>query len=171
MRWRLANSEVEAQEPITFPRDDVLTTKTIEECHERVLHGGVRETLAELRSKLWVPKGPQCVKKVLSRCVVCKTLEGIAYGAPRSAALPEFRVKEAPPFSNVGVDFVGPLYVKTSAGGMKKVYVTLFSCWVTRALYLELVEDLSAETFTRALRRSQLGEARLSLLRLTTQRL
>lgn len=139
---------MEAQEPIILPRDHGFTTKTIEECHERVLHGGVRETLAELRSKFWVPKGRQCMKKVLSRCVICKRLEGKAYGAPRSAALPEFRVKEAPPFSKVGVDFAGPLHVKAPTGGMKKVYIALFSCCVTRALHLELVEDLSAETFT-----------------------
>lgn len=152
---RLANSDlaVEAQEPIILPRDHVFTIKTIEECHERVLHGGARETLAELRSKFWIPKGRQCVKKVVSRCVVCKKLEGKAYGAPRSAALPEFRVKEAPPFSKVGVDFAGPLFVKTPTGSMKKAYIALFSCCVTRALHLELVEDLSAETFTRALRR------------------
>ena len=36
---------------------------------------------------------------------------------------------------------------------MKKVYITLFSCCVTRALHLDLVEDLSAETFMQTLRR------------------
>lgn len=152
---RLGNSdlEVEAQRPIILPRDHIYTIKTIEECHERVLHGGVRETLAELRSKFWVPKGRQCVKKVLNKCVVCKKLEGKAYGAPCSAALPEFRVTEAPPFSKVGVDFAGPFYVKSQTASMTKVYIALFSCCVTRALHLELVKDLSAEAFTRALRR------------------
>ncbi|XP_022796387.1 uncharacterized protein LOC111334836 [Stylophora pistillata] len=80
-------------------------------------------------------------------------LEGKAYGAPRSAALPEVEVKEAQPFWNVGMDFAGPLYVKAPTGGMKKVYITLFSCCVTRVLHLELVEDLSAETFIQTLRR------------------
>jgi len=35
---------------------------------------------------------------------------------------------------------------------MGKVYVALFSCCVTRAIRLELVEDLSAGAFRRCLR-------------------
>ena len=108
-RLEHSDLEVEAQKPIILPKDHAYTTKTIAECHERVLHGGVRETLAELRSKFWVPKGRQQVKKVISKCVVCRTLEGKAYSTPRSAALPEFRVTEAPAFSKVGVLFAGPL--------------------------------------------------------------
>ena len=71
---RLANSdlEIDAQQPIILPRDHPYTAKVIDECHENVLHIGVRATLAEMRSRFWVPKGRQPVKKVLARCVVCK---------------------------------------------------------------------------------------------------
>ena len=57
------------------------------------------------------------------------------------------------PFSKVGVDFAGPLYVKTRGKQMRKVYIALFSCCMTSALYLDLVEDLSATTFLRCLRK------------------
>lgn len=103
------------------------------------LHGSVRETLAELRSRLWVPKGRQSVKRVLSKCVVCKKLEGKACSAPCNAALPEFRVLEAPAFFNIGVDFAGPFYVKAQATKMEKVYIALFPFCMTRAIHLELV--------------------------------
>ncbi|XP_078366089.1 uncharacterized protein LOC144650313 [Oculina patagonica] len=152
---RLVNSDLEfdARRPIVLPRDHAYTTMVIRDCHEKVMHGGVRATLAEVRSKYWIPKGRQCVKKVLSTCVTCKRFEGQAYGAPQTAALPDFRVRRAPAFSKVGVDFAGPFYVKAATGGMNKAYIALFSCCVTRAIHLELVEDLSAEAFRLALRR------------------
>ena len=151
-RLEHSDLEVEAQKPIILPKDHTYTTKTIKECHERVLHGGARETLAELRSKFWVPKGRQHVK-VISKCVVCRKLEGKAYSTPRNAALPKFRVTEAPAFSKIGVDFAGPLYVREQTTTMKKVYIALFSCCVTRAIHLELVEDLSTGAFIKAFRR------------------
>jgi hypothetical protein len=92
------------------------------------------------------------VKKLLSKCTVCKKLTGKPYKAPEAAALPEFRVKQSSPFDKVGVDFAGPLYVKQGKS-MRKVYIALFSCCITRALHLELVEDMFAQTFRRCLRR------------------
>ena len=55
----------------------------------------------------------------------------------------------APPFSKTGVDFAGSLFVKGKGKQMRKVYIALFTCCVTRAVHLELVEDLSTETFKR----------------------
>lgn len=152
---RLVNSDLEfdARRPIILPRKNHLTKLIIRDCHERVHHNGVRATLAKLRSRYWVPKGRQEVKGVLSECVTCKKLKGKLYSSPPTAALPEFRVTEAPPFSKVGVDFAGPLYVKSKSGEMEKVYTALFSCCMTRAVHLESVEDLSATAFRRCLRR------------------
>ena len=66
-----------------------------------------------------------------------------------------FRVRQAAPFSQVGIDFAGPLFVRQDRGGncSSKVYMALFSCCVTRTIHLELVCNLSAETFLRCLRR------------------
>ena len=93
------------------------------------------------------------MKYVLNRCAICKKMEGRSFGRPPAASLPEFRVSTAPPFSKTGVDFAGPLFVKGKDKQMKKVYIALFTCCVTRAVHLELVEDLSTETFKLCLRR------------------
>ena len=68
--------------------------------------------------------------------------------------LPSFRVDEAPPFSNVGIDMAGPLLVKANdKGDTYKAYVCLFTCAATRAVHLELVTSLSVETFICVFRR------------------
>ena len=73
----------------------------------------MRSTLAELCSKFWMPKARQLVKRVISRCVpACKKIEGRPFIQPPTASLPEFRVRPALPFSKVGVDFAGTLFVK-----------------------------------------------------------
>ena len=95
-----------------------------------------------------MPKGRQVVKGVLSECVTCKEMNGKPYSSAPTAALPEFMVREVPPFSRVGVDFAGPLYVTRKKGEMEKG-----SCCVTIAVHLKLVEDLSAAAFRRCLRR------------------
>ena len=116
-------------------------------------HGGLRATLAEVRSRYWIPKGRQRVKAVISKCTVCKKLEGMPYQAPKQADIPGFRVKEAVVFGKTGVDFAGPLFVKEGGGGTAKVYIALFSCCVSRALHLDLVRSLSAAEFLGCLRR------------------
>ena len=154
-KGRMEHSELEigACTPILLPRNHHFTKLIVENVHRRVGHNGVRSTLTELRTRFWIIKGRQYVKKVIGKCVVCKRQEGKPYQAPLTAPLPEFRVNEAPPFSNCGLDFAGPLYYKDKQGIMQKSYFALFTCCLTRAVHLELVEDLSAPTFIRCLHR------------------
>ena len=162
---RLLNSDLdfEGKKPIIHPKDHHLTRLIVNNSHVNVHHGGVRATLAEVRTKFWVPKGRQYVKKLLNKCTTCKKFTGKPYKTPEAAALPQFRVRQAPPFDKVGVDFAGPLYVKKGKA-MSKAYIALFSCCVTRAIHLELVEDLSAPTFKRCLRRFIAARGKPSLI-------
>ena len=156
-RGRLANAHLspETRYPILMPRDHHISKLIVEDCHRKVNHGGLRETLAELRSQYWVTKGRRFVKKTLHRCVTCKRLEGIPFKSPRHADLPETGVTDHAAFTHVGVDFAGPLFVKTggAAGEMKKTYICLYTCATSRALHLELTPDLSTAAFLRCLRR------------------
>ena len=144
---------IESKYPIYLPKEHKLTELIITDCHVRAHHCGVKGTLAELRSRFWVSKGRQYVKEILRKCFVCRRVEGKPFCEPPTAPLPEYRVSEVPPFSNVGVDFAGPLYIKDTKGKVAKSYICLFSCCVTRALHLEIVHDLSAPTFINCLRR------------------
>ena len=78
--------------------------------------------------------------------------DGSAYPPPVTAVLPKFQVSEARPFERVGVDFAGPLHVKTGRVEVK-VYIWLFTCAVSRAIHLEMVENLSVSEFMLCFRR------------------
>ncbi|VDN01919.1 unnamed protein product, partial [Onchocerca ochengi] len=55
-------------------------------------------------------------------------------------------------FAQIGLDYLGPLSIKIE-NGVTKRWFALFTCFTTRAVHLELLENLSAESFLHVLRR------------------
>ena len=145
---RLSNAEMpeDAKEPILLPKYHPLKDLMILRAHERALHGGVKDTLAKLRSQLWVLRARQQIRKMRKKCVTCQRYEGRPRKVPAMADLPDFRMKQSRPFSHVGVDFVGPMFIKEGKV-LKKAYLCLFTCGVGRGVDLETVEELSTLKF------------------------
>ena len=110
--------------------------------HERVFHNGVKKTLTEIRSQYWITNGRAVVQKLIHSCITCWRLEALAYMAPRPPPLPPLRVSEALAFTYEGINFAGPLYVKPveSKTEDNKVLICLFTCCVTWAIHLDLVQ-------------------------------
>ncbi|XP_055839354.1 uncharacterized protein LOC129907259 [Episyrphus balteatus] len=70
--------------------------------------------------------------------------------------LPTARCTPAVPFKHSGLDYAGPYAIRTSKGRghlSYKGWIALFVCLSTRATHLELVSDMTTETFLAALRR------------------
>lgn len=95
------------------------------------------------------------VKKAIAKCKVCKT-----WSAPpacqKTGQLPRECVVPQPCFTNVGMDFAGPFYLKEDKAKVRsktKAYVCLFSCMSSRAVHLELVMSVDKERVLMALRR------------------
>ena len=147
--------------PILLPKKHQLTKLIIWKCHKEVLHGLVRETLAQVRQRFWIPQGRRVVKSNIRGCVTCLKAEGQPYQGCEPPPLPESRVTEGIPFQFCGVDFAGPLLVRKDPTmqlddemeDTKKVYVSLVTCAVTRAVHLEIADDLSTAAFLRTFRR------------------
>ena len=153
---RLNHSEIQdlAKFTIFLEKNHHLTHLIVKDCHKRVKHSDVGDTLMELRSRCWVVQGRQLVKKILYGCVICRRFGGTPYRAPPPPPLPWFRMKEAPPFSYTAVDFAGPLYVRdTLTSQSRKVWLCVYTCCVTRATHLDVVSGLTAHTFLRNFRR------------------
>lgn len=115
---RLYNSSLpeSAKFPTWLPCDHHITRLIIRDCHHRVMQNRVRETLTELTSPFWLTKGRHLIRKHTYNCVMCRIHEGRSYKVQLSFDMPELRFKEGYPFASTGVDFAGPLYVKTVFG-------------------------------------------------------
>ena len=158
VKGRLENSQLEFEEkfPILL-NDSHFSHLLIKKCHLEVMHGGTEATLNQFRSRFWIVRGRQVVKRVIYRCVVCRRQQGKVLIPPPSPALPSYRVASDFCFQSTGVDFAGALLVKSiyfpDRNQLHKSYICLFTCAASRALHLELVPNLEAQTFIRALQR------------------
>ena len=122
-----------------LPKKSKLTHLFIRQIHTRFLHPGPHATLAEVRTGYWVPNGLSTVKVATGSCVPCRRYKRSPFAVPEGC-LPAFRTQKAVPFSVTGVDFFGPLYSDKG----NKLWVLLFTCAVTRAIHLEVCQEMSA---------------------------
>lgn len=155
-RLRNANIPFNAKHQIILPKHNEVTNLIIHETHRLALHAGPRLTEAILRRQYWVIDSQSTIKTELKKCFVC------AKYAPRAmsqlmADLPEYRVNE--PFKiflNTAIDFAGPFFTKVSTlrnSKSEKSYICVFVCMASRAIHLELVGNLTADSCIAALRR------------------
>ena len=138
--------------PYLLPPRHPFTALIVLSVHAQLHHAGVNHTVTSIRQSYWIPTARQYIRNLLHRCTICKRHGGRPYPAPDPAPLPKHRLQDLPPFSVTGVDFTGALHVHNN-NGETKVYICLFTCANTRAIHLEIVTDLSTETFLLAFRR------------------
>lgn len=137
-----------------MPKDNYLTTLIVQSMHKTVMHGGVRETLTHIRQTYWISQGQQVIKRIISKCVTCRKIQGPPFRSVPTPPLPKSRVLQSQAFQFTGIDYAGPLYVRDQGNQTSsKVYICLFTCAAVRAIHLELVEDQTTQAFLRAFRR------------------
>ena len=153
-RLQNANLPYSTKHPILLPTKHRLTQLIIMRAHERVFHNGTKDTLNEIRSSYWIVKGQSVVRGVIHQCILCRRLEGRSYRVPGPPPLPEFRVKEDPPFSYTGLDLAGPFFVKRGSLNTEgKVWICLYTYCVTRTISLDVLPNMSLDFFFRCFRR------------------
>ena len=153
---RLQNADTNALEntPILVSTHCRCAELIVRDSHEKVFHNGIDQTLCHIRMKYWIPRLRELVKKNVRRCVICKRLEGKFYEPPPPPPLPDFRVSDNPPFTNVGLDFIGPLLTRTAdKDEIQKSYICLFTCTSSRGLHREACESLNISSFRLLFRR------------------
>ena len=154
---RLCNSDLiyDQKFPLLLPSTSILTTLLITEIHVSNMHAGIQTTCFLLAQRFWIFGAKKLVRKIICKCYFCWKTHPTSFQPPMGN-LPEFRVREARPFLNVGVDLAGPYTLKSSKlrnAKTTKAWICLFVCCAIKAIHIELISELSTEAFLAAFRR------------------
>ena len=144
----------ESKHQIILPGKHMVVDKIIQSAHEReATHAGPESTLAITRERFWIIQGRRNVTRVIHRCLKCKR-QVTKPLMQRMAPLPVERASPSPPFTHVGLDFTGHLFLKLKEGSVpQKAYVCIFTCASTRMVHFELTNDMTTEEFLQAFKR------------------
>lgn len=151
---RLAKASLpeETKHPLILSKEQHISTLILRHVHQQVGHGGRNHTLSRLRRRFWITSATSAVRKVISQCTFCRRHKS-KLGEQKMADLPKERLlPDLPPFTNVGVDYFGPLEVRRGRGVCKR-YGVIFTCFASRAVHLEVATSLDTSACINALRR------------------
>jgi hypothetical protein len=120
--------------------------------HERSLHVGAEGTAAEARSQVWIIHVRKAVKRVKNQCLYCIDQKA-RHQIPPTAPLPSFRLTPTTSaFEHCGVDCCGPFTIYTGKSRHKRdVWVVVFTCMITRAVYLRMLDAMSGDEMLLAI--------------------
>lgn len=118
----------------------------IKNYHESNNHLGTETIISSIRKRFWITNLRNAVKKTAYQCQTCcnkkaKVQIPIMVQLPCSRVEPSFR-----PFSKCGTDYFGPYEISVNRK-LEKRYSVLFTCMNTRAVHLEVANDLSSSAF------------------------
>lgn len=137
--------------PIVLPKDSHITKLILSHFHSQVCHQGRYQTLMELRvNGLWIVGGSKAVAKLIYKCVQCRK-QRRPVEEQKMSSLPEERCEISAPFTFCGMDCFGPFAVKNGRKEIKR-YGLIITCLSSRAVHIEMLNDLSTDAFINALR-------------------
>lgn len=150
---RLKNStpSQELRHPVILPKDCHITRLILAHYHAQICHQGRGQTLTELRANgFWAVGGSKMVAKMIRECVQCRRLRR-PVEEQRMSELPKERCEVSAPFTFCGMDCFGPFVIKRGRKEYKR-YGLILTCSSSRAVHIEILEDLSTDAFINALR-------------------
>ena len=139
--------------PVYLPDSHRFREKLVTQVHLGTLHRGVVSTMAKVRKLYWVPRLRRLTKRIVKSCHGCRRFQAQAFSSPPQGDLPKDRTEGQTPFQVVGVDTAGPLKYRKNAKTEEKAYMLLYSCSLTRALFLDLLPNLETKEFLASFKR------------------
>jgi len=126
-----------------LPRRNILVTNMLAFYHYKHNHIAMEAQIAEIRTVAWIPELKMALRSIKARCNWCKVKKAMPY-SPKMAPLPDDRVDaDLRPFEVTGIDILGPLR-PTVNGNIKKVYILIFVCTLTRYIHLHILDSMES---------------------------
>ncbi|XP_065354790.1 uncharacterized protein LOC135949223 [Calliphora vicina] len=162
-RLENANISYDQKHPCILDKNEKLTQLIVEHYHNNYLHAGTRQMQYLLGLKYWIPNITYLLKRTVYKCTTCMRFRQKPY-QQRMGELPSYRVQPGSTFLHVGIDFAGPILIRSWKGRGSQSYkcwIAVFVCLNTKAVHLEAVTELTTAAFLASLRRftSRRGKA------------
>ena len=106
--------------------------------HFRLLHGGPTLVASSLAQRYHIIRGRPTIRAIIHNCVTCRRQTRRTQDQIMGQLPPE-RLEPQVVFTNVGVDFAGPITVKRGNPRKPTLTKAVFVCLVTKAVHLEAV--------------------------------
>ena len=132
----------EVKHPLILPKSSHVTAH-----HQGrgIAHNAIRQ------AEYWIVDGRSSVARAISKCVTCRKLRSRPL-TQKMSDLPKERVSPTAPFHYTGTDVFGPFYIKEGGKTLKR-YGLIFTCLASRAVHVETLNSMEADSFISALRR------------------
>ena len=142
------------QKFVLLPKDSKVSTLIALYEHQNGGHLGLAASISKVRSKYWIVGIRTMMKRIIHACNHCKE-KLKALQEQVMSPLPVERIMPSPAFHAVGLDYFGPYMVKGEVQKRVrgKAYGVIFTCFSSRAVYVDLAHDLSTDGFLQVLRR------------------
>ena len=165
-RTKRSSLPFDAKHPIILDSKEHSIQLYIQKCHEICMHIGVEYTRNYIQQRCHILGIRAFLRSLAFKCFDCRRFRAQGLQPPM-ADLPDIRFQETQSpviFTNVGVDYLGPFAV-VHRDSEVKTYICLFTCFVTKAIHMEVAEDVSTDKCLTAIRRfiARRGQQRLFL--------
>ena len=136
--------------PIIMSSESQLSTMVISDIH--ALNSSTELTLHAVRAQYHILHPRSSINRVIRHCFTCKRRNSQPE-PPLMGPLPASRLQtHLPLFTNVGIDFFGPLTVVLLRRSLKR-YGVIFTCLDCRAVHIELADSMDMDSFINAFSR------------------
>ncbi|XP_073821123.1 uncharacterized protein [Musca autumnalis] len=133
------------QDTIILPTMHHVTVLLVRYVHENFHHISHETVINNIKSQYYIPKLRVLYKSIRRSCQHCKNLSANPV-MPQMSTLPKARLASFErPFTYVGIDYFGPLYV-TVGRRKEKRWGVLFTCLTVRAVHIEIAYSLDTSS-------------------------